>query len=247
MSRVRSPNYPYIDFPEAIQKTREIFEKEKMNPASREVLAKAMGYSGITGSSSKVIAALSSYGLIEGRGEDYKISKNGIDILIAPKGSTERATAIQTCAFSPPLFAQLKDRFSSKPQDLPSDESFQHYLVQNNFSLDGAKAVTDSFRATINYIYNELGSSVSDNDNISEEELETDSEEERVNEKKTNVSFQNYNCDDSSELLSFRISKDCTVKVIFDGEITPQAIDKLVSHLNLAKDVYEDNSDDPLS
>ncbi len=41
----------------------------------------------------------------------------------------------------------------------------------------------------------------------------------------------------------YRLSKDCTVEVVFSGAITQSAIDKLRAHLDLSKDAYPENGE----
>jgi hypothetical protein len=43
------------------------------------------------------------------------------------------------------------------------------------------------------------------------------------------------------EVFSQRVSPNCTVQVSFDGPVTQRAIEKLIAHLNLAKDDYPQN------
>ena len=41
---------------------------------------------------------------------------------------------------------------------------------------------------------------------------------------------------DQRELGAYRVSRDCTVRVVADGPMTGKDIDKLTAHLNLSRE-----------
>lgn len=43
------------------------------------------------------------------------------------------------------------------------------------------------------------------------------------------------------EILNQRVSPDCVAQVVFDGQVTQRAVEKLIAYLQLAKDNYPDN------
>jgi hypothetical protein len=153
MAKVRSPNYPAISLADAIPKIRAVHEKEFNHPATREVIAKAMGYGGLNGASSTVISALSKYGLLEPAGnERYRVSANAVDIILHKKGDSERAAAIERCAFSPPLFEELRGAY---PNSLPSDENLRVYLIKKGFNPKSVGDVIRAYRDTIELVTEE--------------------------------------------------------------------------------------------
>src|SRR5262249_13113734 len=76
MRMAMTPRYPTVSLTEAISRAKMIYEKEHMSTLAPKALAEAMGYKGLSGASLRMIAALRQYGLIEGRGDDAKISKD---------------------------------------------------------------------------------------------------------------------------------------------------------------------------
>ena len=56
MARTRSPNYPYIGLPAAIERVRKIYDKEHRNRMSRDVVAKHLGFGSLNGVSLSVIS-----------------------------------------------------------------------------------------------------------------------------------------------------------------------------------------------
>src|SRR5208283_4724151 len=98
--------------------------------APREVVAKSMGYAGISGASSTAISALHKFGLLEKVGEELKVSDRAMRI-IAPHSPEERGSAIQEAAFDPPLFSELLERF---PGQLPNEDLLRNFLVRKGFA-----------------------------------------------------------------------------------------------------------------
>lgn len=149
MAKVRSPNYPALGLPDAIAKADMVYKKEHTHKASQEVIAKAMGYSGLNGSSMVAISALRKFGLLEESGDGLKISKDALTILVDPKDSIERAKAIQRAAFLPALFADFKSEYGSS---LPSDENIRAFLIKRGFSPSTVDAPIRTYRDTLSLV-----------------------------------------------------------------------------------------------
>src|SRR5688572_26930584 len=110
MARVRSPNYPAMSLPAAIEKIRAVQGLEGKNAAPREVLAKHLGFSGLNGASATMLSALGKYGLLEQAGDgEAKVSPLAMTILY-PHDATEKREALQKAAFRPALFAKLREK-----------------------------------------------------------------------------------------------------------------------------------------
>lgn len=43
------------------------------------------------------------------------------------------------------------------------------------------------------------------------------------------------------EILNQRVSPGCTAQVVFDGQVTRKAVEKLIAYLQLAKDDYPES------
>jgi hypothetical protein len=147
MARIRSPNYPAISLAEAIKRIGQVHAKERQHFASRNVILKGMGYSGVNGVSLGVLSAVLKYGLLEqqGRGEDYRVTDRAVAIL-HPHDPAEKVAAINEAAKAPPLFAELLDHFKG---DLPSDDNLRVYLVRRGFSQTSLPNVIQAFRDTL--------------------------------------------------------------------------------------------------
>ena len=147
--KTRSPNYPAIALPEAISRTRKIFDSQQRYPASRDVLVKLMGYGSLNGASKTVLSALSKYGLLEGRGEELRVSELGQDIVLHRKGDSEYSAALKEAAFAPAFFRELHDQY---PSGLPSDHAVRATLIKRGFNSKAIDTAVRAFRETIDFM-----------------------------------------------------------------------------------------------
>ena len=79
----RSPAYPSLSLPEAIEKVRAVYDTEYTHSVDKSLLVTRMGYKGVSGSSLTAISSLSKYGLLEGRG-DLRVTSLAVTILVDP-------------------------------------------------------------------------------------------------------------------------------------------------------------------
>src|SRR5881409_3213015 len=89
MATTRSPRYPNVSLPDAISKAKMIYNKEHMSPLTPQVAAEAMGYSGLNGASLKMISSLKKYSLLEGRGDDVRLTKDAQTLIIEDSSSPD--------------------------------------------------------------------------------------------------------------------------------------------------------------
>jgi hypothetical protein len=152
--RVRSPNYPALGLPEAIEKVASIYRAMHTHAGPREVVAKAMGYTGLNGASATAVSALHKYGLLEKDGEEIRVSERAMRIL-HPHLPSERAQAIQEAGRDPALFAELAERFPGK---MPNEDLLRNYLVRKGFAPAALTAVISAYRETSDMVEREAES-----------------------------------------------------------------------------------------
>ncbi|WP_315805071.1 hypothetical protein [Bradyrhizobium sp. SZCCHNS3002] len=145
MAKARSPQYPAIGLKEAIEKATEVYNNDYQNPIPRAVAAAHMGYQSLNGKSLGVLSAVLKYGLLEGRGDQTRVSDLAVAIIAHPPGSNERVAALREAASSPELFAELDARFQSGKA---SDQALRSYLLTQKFIPTAADAVIRSYRET---------------------------------------------------------------------------------------------------
>lgn len=148
MPKQRSPNCPQITFQEAIEKARLVYQKEYTHPAAREVVAQGLGYAGINGRSLSVIGALRQYGILEGSGDEQRISDDAVSFFVLDEGR-DREEALIRMIFHPPFFAQIHGEFGDS---LPSESNLKHYLMKNGFLPKAAEDVIKVYRENMRLV-----------------------------------------------------------------------------------------------
>lgn len=146
MAKVRSPEYPAVGVAEAIEKVRAAYEGGVyQSPVSKQVLAEHMGYKSLSGSSLPLLSALAKYGLIEGRGNETRITDLAVAIIAHAPGTAERIEALREAAAKPELFVELNKRF---PNNKTSDSAIRSYLLTRRFIPPAADAAIRAYRET---------------------------------------------------------------------------------------------------
>jgi hypothetical protein len=151
--RIRSPNYPAISLPDALERVAAVYRALHTHAGPREVIAKGMGFNTLNGASATAISALHKYGLLEKNGDDIKVSERALRIL-HPHSPEEKAEAIREAATAPQLFAELAERF---PGRLPNEELLRNYLVRNGFAPAAAQIVVLAYRETSELVERSAG------------------------------------------------------------------------------------------
>lgn len=148
MAKMRSPNYPSMDLTEALQAVGPVYRAEGRNKFSRHVLAEHFGYSGLNGRSLAKIGAVRAYGIIEGSGDDLRLSEDAIDAMMAPETSSESRDALSRLAMRPSLFQELRTEF----QGLPSENNLKFWLIKRNFTPEAAGKAAETYLSTMRLV-----------------------------------------------------------------------------------------------
>jgi len=149
MVRVRSPNYPALSLPEAIEAVTKIHTAEQHLAAPKEVVAKHLGYASFHGLAARIVSAVEKYGLLEDVNDDkVKVSPLAMSILF-PSGPEEKQRAINEAAFKPPLFAAIKEEWQG---ERPSDQNLRVYLVRKKFGSDALDRVIEIYKETMDLV-----------------------------------------------------------------------------------------------
>jgi hypothetical protein len=149
MGRSRSPSYPQVGLREAVQRVKCVYDRDYQNVLTREVAAERLGYSGLNGKSLAVLAALGRYGLMEGRGDEVRVTDLAARILAYPVASPERSEAVAEAARKPALFGRLDERFA---EGAASDAAIRAWLVTQGFIPPAAEAAVRSYRETKQFL-----------------------------------------------------------------------------------------------
>ena len=140
---------------EAIEIARKIDASERTNPVDREVVAKAMGYTGLTGRSAKVLSDLLQYGLLEKAGKnEVRVSRRAIEV-IHPKSEKSALQAIADSAFEPELFQIVREKF---PSGTPSEGALRSFLIRENFTDAALPSAMRAYLQTAEFVLQRVGS-----------------------------------------------------------------------------------------
>jgi hypothetical protein len=147
--RTRSPRYPSISLREAVDLARKIYAKDGMHPLDRESAVQHLGYSSLNGASATALASLKQYGLSADAGTGMlRLTDLSLDI-IEPTGDEAQHAALQAAAYTPDLFAALRERFPDKP---PSESNLRAHLVRQGFTPAAVKSIIPSYLETHEYL-----------------------------------------------------------------------------------------------
>lgn len=126
-TRQRSPSYPFLSLPTAIQRARVLYEKDKKAAIPRDAAIRNWGFSLKSSYAAQTVASLKTYGLVEFvTGGALKLTNDALLILIGGADSPERAAVIRKAALAPPLFAKMWKTYGAEP---PSDNTLVTTLV----------------------------------------------------------------------------------------------------------------------
>jgi hypothetical protein len=147
-TRERSPNYPGIGLPSAVDLVKKLFKEHRRSTVLMEEVATAWGHDSLSGPARVRLAALRQYGLIDTQaGNKVRVSDLGLTVCVPPSQSAYEE-ALREAALSPQLFLELWSTMRDA-----SDGTIRHHLMRNRrFSLDGATRVIKSYRATIKLV-----------------------------------------------------------------------------------------------
>lgn len=145
MAQTRSPRYPNVSLQDAISRARMIYEREHMSPLTPEVAAEAMGYSSLNGASLKMISSLKKYGLLEGRGDDVRLTREAQTLVIDDPESEEYRIAIMSTALKPDVFLEIHSQFENSG----SERNIAVYLEKQGFKPKAASNVASNYKETM--------------------------------------------------------------------------------------------------
>jgi len=249
---VKGPKWPSLTLPEALAKAQIIYNHEKRNPTTTDVMTGHLGLKAGTGGANRVIAALRAYGLVQRQpGGNYHISDRAWRILVAlPKDSPERDQLMQEAALSPPLFKEIVALY---PDELPSDATLRsHLLLNKGFNENSVSRFLEVFKAALaiakngssDYTPDDSGDDTEDEEDIQVQHQQNPAGAPPVLRSPTKQElarmFQHGGgiIPMEGKELRFNISRDSEAQVIFKGPVTQEAIDKLAKMLELQKDTF---------
>ena len=118
----------------------------RQSQVDREVAAKLIGYSGLSGPASKALAALASYGLVERAGKGEMRVTSRARAILYPDNLQERRQNLIAAAFEPKLFQELRGRF---PDMIQPEDGIITYLHRQGFNQSAIRPAMKAYRDTL--------------------------------------------------------------------------------------------------
>jgi len=151
--KVRSPSFPFVGLREALDRARAFYEAEQRNSARIETAASHWGYSPKSSGGKQTIAALRSFGLLDGDSL-VKLSGRALRILLDERldergDSEERRRLVQQAALLPPIHSRLWERYGA---ELPSPQTLKLSLIlDEGFNESSVDHFLTEYRETLEY------------------------------------------------------------------------------------------------
>lgn len=152
---VRSPAYPSLSLQDAIDAVAKIESQYRTAPVDREVAAKVLGYSGLTGASNTTLAALAHYGLVERAGKGHMRVTPRARAILHAQNAVEKADNLRAAGFEPDLFRELHERF---PDMIPPEDGVVTHLNRQGFNQSAVRPAAKAYLSTLSYLQ-EMGAS----------------------------------------------------------------------------------------
>lgn len=147
-TKKRSASYPAFSLQEVVASTKNLKDQLGDGPYSRDSMAVALGYKGVTGSSSMKIASCVHFGLLDRNGNAYTQSElaNHIFNYISEE---ERTNSLLEAFSKPALYQKLITEYSGKslPLMLESILIRSHGIQEN-----AAKSAVSTFKESAEYV-----------------------------------------------------------------------------------------------
>lgn len=257
--RHRSPNYPAIGLPEAIDRVRRLYDADKRAGAPIDAALRHIGFTSRHGKALALISALRKFGLVEDSGGRIAPTQRAVTILAYPESDPRRWAALKEAAMSPEVYRSLYDRYVSGGY-LPSEETLKAEVeAEMGFNPNAIPDFVKDFKATLVY------SGLLDQDTLelaSEDKMQVAQSLQAPSETKnreiaaviedaakipSHRSFiaksgghpeASQESGSSQEVLQFKIGEDAEAKILLRGHITQEAIEKLRKLLEVSKDTY---------
>ncbi|MBN8990211.1 MAG: hypothetical protein J0H42_18350 [Rhizobiales bacterium] len=167
----RSPSYPFISLPRAIERAQQFSDAHRRSPARVATVADTWRYAQSSSGLLQTLSAMKAYGLLEdtGKGQDRKVQLTELAQRIlhdARPGAKE--AAVKDAALSPRLFAEYANKW------LPIRPSDSHCLselrLDRGFTEAASKVFLRSFDETFSFV------NLSGEDNVSHLPVKVSSE-----------------------------------------------------------------------
>ena len=158
--RFRSPPYPFMALPRALERARRLYEIAKHHEVDLEILGKAWSYGLKSSGLVQTASALIQFGLLANRGvrtaRKFQLTPEAIRMIEDPDPRSELYRAgLQRAALRPKAFAELAQRYGERGA---LDSDLKDYLTRGRqeageslFSAEAAAEVISRYKETLSF------------------------------------------------------------------------------------------------
>lgn len=146
---IRSPSYPNAPLSEAIGHVRKIEQLYRSSPVDRQVAAKLVGYSSLSGPANKALAALAQFGLVERAGKGEMRVTSRAQAILHPNSTQEQHDQLRAAAMEPQLFRELQERF---PNMVPPEDGVITWLNRQGFNQSAIRPAAKAYLQTLRFL-----------------------------------------------------------------------------------------------
>lgn len=216
----RSPSYPAISLPVAIERARSLYSKEKQFATPLDAVVKHWGYTTLNGPAGLAVAALKKYGLVTEEGSKserrVQVSDLAVRILEHPIAAS-REEAIREAALKPVIHQEMWQTYGD---DLPSDSNLIWTLSrERGFTESGAREFMREYRDTLEFAKLGDGADVPDADeDVESEDDEPTSSEQSSQPARPTIDHAPTAAKSSSRVQTYTVPVGVGSNVIVQGE-----------------------------
>jgi hypothetical protein len=156
----RSPSYPFISLPRAIERAQAFSDAHRRSPARVSTVADTWRYAPSSSGLLQTLSALKAYGLLEdtGKGQDRKVQLTDLaQRLLHDSRPGAKEAAVKEAALSPRLFAEYAEKW------LPIRPSDSHCLSELRLDRGFTEAASKVFLRSFDETFAFANLSVEDN------------------------------------------------------------------------------------
>ena len=147
--RKKSPRAPSISLDEALERVMKIYDRERLHPASTDIIAQHLGYkSANNGTALGTLASLRYFGLLDRPKEGMlAVAKEVESYNFAPDVKLKRSLLLGFLV-RPALYNELLEKYES---GLPSDANLKYALIQRGFAPQAAEPALAVFKRSVSF------------------------------------------------------------------------------------------------
>lgn len=242
--KYRSSPYPRLTVQYSFKMAELLLSNGGKDSVPETVMAKRLGYKGISGRSTAVLSALKKYKVIEPDGDDFRLSKEAVKFFSHGTTEVEQAEILERAFNAPKLFKDILSRFGGRADKTELAE----YLTEKSFNPFSIQKVIKNFQQNYNYIEGYKKAAIRDYraERTAEEVSKTKSEIDALSDEKfdseVELGFNNrpvlpsLHSPQPSLTVKFSLSENAEAKVYFYGAIKISDVENLIKYLNIYKE-----------